>query len=95
MGGNISFPKLKLQTKTAVCVCVCVRVRPVVSDSLQPPWTVAHQPHLYTKISRQEFWSGLPFPPPGDLPDPGIEAVSPGSAAWAGWFFTTELPGRP
>ena len=42
-------------------------------------------------FSRQEFWSGLPFPSPGDLPDPGIEPVSP---ALAGGFFTTEPPGK-
>ena len=40
----------------------------------------------------QEYWTGLPFPPPGDLPDPGIEPASP---AFAGRFFTTELPGKP
>ena len=43
-------------------------------------------------FSRQEYWSGLSFPPPGDLPDPGIEAVS---SALAGGFFTTEPPGKP
>ena len=37
------------------------------------PWTVAHQALLSMGFSRQEYWSGLPFPPPGDLPDPGIE----------------------
>ena len=41
---------------------------------------------------RQESWNGLPFPPPGDLPDPGIEPVSPASPALAGGFFTTEPP---
>ena len=41
------------------------------------PWTVAYQAPLYMGFSRQEYWSGLPFPPPGDLPDPGIEAASP------------------
>ena len=41
---------------------------------------------------RQEYWSGLPFPPPGDLPDPGIEPMSP---ALTGGFFTTEPPGKP
>ena len=40
---------------------------------------------------RQEYWSGFPFPPPGDLPDPGIEPMSP---ALAGGFFTTEPPGK-
>ena len=42
------------------------------------PWTVAHQAPLYMKFSRQEYWSGLPFPPLGDLPDPGFEPTSPG-----------------
>ena len=41
------------------------------------PWTVAHQAPLFMGFSRQEYWSGLPFPSPGDLPDPGIEPVSP------------------
>ena len=45
------------------------------------PWTVSHQDPLSVKFSRQEYWSGLPFPSPGDLPDPGIE---PGSPALAG-----------
>jgi len=44
------------------------------------------------EFSRQEYWSGLPFPPPGDLPDPGIEPVSP---ALADGFFTAELPMKP
>ena len=56
------------------------------------PWTVAHQAPLSMELSRQEYWSGLPFPPPGDLPDPGIEPMSP---AMAGRFFTTEPPGKP
>ena len=41
---------------------------------------------------RQEYWSGLPFTSPGDLPNPGIEPTSPG---FAGWFFTPEPPGKP
>ena len=47
---------------------------------------------LYPLDSQQEYWSGLPFPSPGDLPNPGME---PMSAAWSGRFFTTELPGKP
>ena len=43
------------------------------------PWTVAHQAPLSMGFSRQEYWSGLPFPSPGDLPDPGIKPTSP---AW-------------
>ena len=57
-------------------------------------WTVAHQAPLSTVFSRQEFWGGLPFPPPGDLPDPGIESRSPVSPALAGGFFTTDPPGE-
>ena len=46
-------------------------------------------------LSQQEYWSGLPFPPPGDLLDPGIKLASPTAAALAGGFFTTEPPGKP
>ena len=59
------------------------------------PWTVAHQAPLSTGFFRQEYWSGLPCPPPGDLPDPGIKPVSLMSPALAGVFFTTEPPGKP
>ena len=59
------------------------------------PWTVARQTLLSTGVSRQESRSGLPFPPPGDLPDPGIEPESPISPALAGGFFTTSAPGKP
>ena len=45
--------------------------------SLWTPWTVAHQAPLSMGFSRQEYWSGLPFPPPGDLPNPGIQSGSP------------------
>ena len=58
------------------------------------PWTVAHQASLSMGFFRQEHWSGLPFPPPGDLPDPGIELASPTSSALASGFFTTEPPGK-
>ena len=59
------------------------------------PWTVAHQAPLSVAFSRQEYWSGLPFPSPGDLPDPGIEPVSLAYPALAGRFFTSESPGKP
>ena len=49
------------------------------------PWTVAHQAPPSMWFSRQEYWSGLPFPPPGDLPDPGIEPRSPALQADAFW----------
>ena len=55
------------------------------------PWTVAHQVPLSMQFSSQEHWSGLPFPSPGDPPNPGIESRSP---ALAGGFFTTEPSGK-
>ena len=55
-------------------------------------WTVAHQAPLSMGFSRQEYWSGLPVPSPGNLPDPGIEPKSPG--LWAD-ALTSELPGKP
>ena len=58
-------------------------------------WTVAHQTHLCLGCFKQEYWSGLPFPPPGDLPHPGIEPASPVSPVLAGGFSTTEPPGKP
>ena len=53
------------------------------------PWTVTHQAPLSMAFSRQEYWSGLPFPFPGDLPNPGIEPMSLVSPELAGRFFTT------
>ena len=55
-------------------------------------WTVAHQAPLSMGFSRQEYWNELPFPPPGNLPNPGIESTSP---TLADGFFTTEPPGKP
>ena len=71
-----------LQVKRCVCAQLLSPVRLFAS-----PWTVAHQAALSMEFSRQEHWSGLPFPPPGDLPDPGIETPFP---ALAGGFFTTD-----
>ena len=56
------------------------------------PWTVACQASLSMGFSRQEYWSGLPFPPPGDVPDPGTELRSPALQADS---FPTELQGKP
>ena len=57
--------------------------------SIMSLWTLAHQGPLSMRLSRQEYWSGLPYPPPGDLPDPGVEPMSLMSPALAGGFFTT------
>jgi len=59
------------------------------------PWTVAHQTPLFMGFSRQEYWSGLAFCPPGDLPDLEIKPMSLASPALAGGFFTTMPPGKP
>ena len=59
--------------------------------TLMTPWTVAHQAPLSMGFSRQECWSGLPFPSPEDLPDPGIEPRSPALQADS---LPTELPGK-
>ena len=56
------------------------------------PWTAAHQAPLSMEFSRQEYWSRLPFPTPGDFTNLEIELKSP---ALAGGFFTTEPPGKP
>ena len=64
-----------------ICMYICVYThthiyesvsRSVMSDSFEIPWTVAHQVSLPMEFSRQGHWSGLPFPSPDDLPDPGI-----------------------
>ena len=65
-----------------------------MSDSATP-WIVTRWAPLSMGFSRQEYWSGLPFPLPGDLPNPRIEPVSLASPALAGGFFTTEPPGKP
>ena len=61
-----------------------------MSDSVTP-WAVAHQAHLSMEFSRQEYWSGLPCPPPGDLPNLGIEPKSPALQAGSLPF---EPPGK-
>ena len=65
----------------------------VVSDSLKPDGLyAARQSPLPMGVFRQEYWSGLPFPSPGDLPNPGIKPKSP---TLGGGFFPTEPPGKP
>ena len=67
------------------------QVASVVSNSVIS-WTVTHQAPLSMEFSRQEYWSGLPFPTPGDLPDPGIESGSPELQADS---LLSEPPGKP
>ena len=59
------------------------------------PWTIVHHAPLSMAFSRQEYWSGLPFPSPWNLPHPEIKPESPASPALVGRFFTTAPPGKP
>ena len=85
----ISYSFLGCQIVNFVLLCVksLSRVRLFAS-----PWTVACQAPLSMGFSRQEYWSGLPFPSPGDLPNPGIE---PGSPALQADALSSEPPGKP
>ena len=74
--------------KAGCCCCFVAKSCP----TLQPPQTTAHQAPLSMGLPRQEYWSGLPFLPPGDLPN---SAIKPESPALAGGFVTTESPGKP
>ena len=91
---SIKLYLIHLPEQRAVCVWVlsCIQF-------FGTPWTgmgvIAHGTSLSMWFSRQEYWSGLPFPFPGDLPDPGIEPTSLASPAEAGRFFTNEPPGKP
>ena len=82
-----------------VCMCVCVSVYvPVHAHTPSYP-TLCNpmdcSPPGSSVLSWQEYWSGWPFPPPGDLPDPGIKSRCLASPALAGGFFTTEPLGKP
>ena len=68
---------------------VCAQSCPTPYDPM-----VAHQPPLFIGFFRQECWTGLPFPSPEDVPDPGIEPTFPVSPALAGRYFTTEPPSK-
>ena len=75
-----------------LCVFVCAYACSVMFNSLRPHGLQPTRLLCPWDFLMQEYWSGLPFPSPGDLPDPGIEPMSP---ALAGRFFTTEPPGKP
>ena len=70
------------QVKQHACMLSCVQLFAI-------PWSVAHQALLSMEFSRQEYWSQLPFPAPGELPYSGIKLQSLWSPALAGRFFTT------
>ena len=71
--------------------CACALSRSVVSNFLWPPRTVVHQAPLSMGFSRLEYWGGLPFPPPGDLLEPGIKPSSPESPAFQADIFFLPL----
>ena len=73
----------------------CVLSRFICVHLFATPWTIALQAPLSMRFSRQEYWSGLPCLPPGDLPNPGIKLTSLVSPALAGRFFTTEPSRKP
>ena len=93
LGGPIlsSYPLLLPWKEGKHPACMCVLSHSTMLTPLTP-WTAARQAPLSTEFSRQEDWRELPFPPPGDYPDPGIKPTAP---ALAGGFFTTEPPGKP
>ena len=69
-----------------MCMCACVLSN---VQLFATPWNVAHQASLSVEFSRQEYWRGLPFPTPGNLPNPRIKPTSLTSPELAGGFFTT------
>ena len=81
------------QSELAICLHMLLLFSHwVVSYTFGTPQTVAHQAGFLVEFPRYEYWSGLPFPSPGDLLDPGIRPASP---ALASRFFTIEPPGKP
>ena len=92
---NDSFSKLFLKEYFSVFSCITIAVFYIYGGglvakscpTLATAWTVASQTPQFMGFSRQEYWSGLPCPAPGDLPDSGIKPTSPVSPALAGRFF--------
>ena len=83
------MPNTKLHLKNAFQYTLCVLSRFSCVQACATLWTAGHQAPVSMGFSRQEHWSGLPCPPPGDLPDPEIEPTSLTSPVLAGRFFTT------
>ena len=79
----------------AYLLIVCVHAQSLTGPTLCNPMNCNLQASLSMGFSRQEYWSGLPFPPPGDLPDPGMKPVCSALPTLTGKFFTTVPPGKP
>ena len=93
MGGGITSCDRNVSSGELVNLSIAMLVKSLSRVRLfATPWTVAHQAPPSLGFSRQEYWSGLPFPSPGDLPDPGIK---PGSPALQADALTSEPPGKP
>ena len=86
-GSNIQLSQHPLGHTVFLCAHLCPSLCDSLDSALQAP--------LSMESSRHEYWSGLPFPPPGDLPDAGIELTSLVSPALTGRFFTIEPPTKP
>ena len=94
--GSVVSPFISIQESvfpdgSRPLACMHAKSLRLLSDCATP-WTVAHQAPLSMGFSRQEYWSGLSCPPPGDFPDPGIKPASLTSPTLAGMFFTTSAP---
>ena len=89
---NYTCRKLEIPNN-CLCLMQCCMLTHVLLSVI--PWTLAHQAPLSVGFSRLEYWSRLPWPPPGDLPNLGIEYGSLVSPALAGGFSTTVLPRKP
>ena len=97
-GSSVTGQRNTLRSSALPALLMCVGCL-VVSDSVTP-WTIPSQAPLSMEFSRQEYWSGLPFPSPGDLPDSGIETESPAFPVLGRWIFffffkITESLGKP
>ena len=90
-GHHQEIEKTTTEWEKYVQIIYLIRVRYIV-QLFATPWTIAHQAPPSMEFSRQESWSGLPFPSPGDLPDPGIEPRSPELLADD---LPSEPPGNP
>ena len=95
---SLLFSLLIILISSLVRVCARAGTHVHVLSHVQlfaAPWTVGHKAPLSMEFPRQEYWSGLPLPSSGDLPDPGIKPMSLVSPTLAGGFLTTVPPGKP
>ena len=92
---NFPLPGSVMLGRSLNFVCACMPVQSLSCVQLFATSTVALHTPLSMEFSRQDYQSGLSFPTPGNLPDPGIKPMSPTSLVLAGGLFTTETSGKP